>query len=169
MISGPGTKMQSAYSNNKDYMYPSSSLTNNKRRNYSSMGISQIILDKQFLKNLKKTQISKVILNAYCYNDHITENEDFAVFIDSNSWREDSGKDMLIDTLMPRNQLKYSTEALYPKFKKGSNVELKSNVETFLRTWDEKVNTNTSKIKDEVYADFTNKLKDEVSKYLKNK
>ena len=169
MISGPGTKMQSAYSNNKDYMYPSSSLTNNKRRNYSSMGISQIILDKQFLKNLKKTQISKVILNAYCYNDHITENENFAVFIDSNSWREDSGKDMLIDTLMPRNQLKYSTEALYPKFKKGSNVELKSNVETFLRTWDEKVNTNTSKIKDEVYSDFTNKLKDEVSKYLKNK
>ena len=169
MISGPGTKMQSAYSNNKDYMYPSSSLTNNKRRNYSSMGISQIILDKQFLKNLKKTQISKVILNAYCYNDHVTENEDFAVFIDSNSWREDSGKDMIIDTLMPRNQLKYSTEALYPKFKKGSNVELKSNVETFLRTWDEKVNTNTSKIKDEVYSDFTNKLKEEISKYLKNK
>ena len=169
MISGPGTKMQSAYSNNKDYMYPSSSLTNNKRRNYSSMGISQIILDKQFLKNLKKTQISKVILNAYCYNDHVTENEDFAVFIDSNSWREDSGKDMIIDTLMPRNQLRYSTEALYPTFNRGSNVELKSNVETFLRTWDEKVNTNTSKIKDEVYSDFTNKLKEEISKYLKNK
>jgi hypothetical protein len=170
MVSGPGTGMQSSYSNNIDFKFPSSQQFNFKRRNYSSMGISQIILDKQFLKNLKKTQISKVILNAYCYDDHITENEDFAVFIDSNSWREDSGKDMVIDTLMPRNQLKYSTEALYPTtFRKGSNVELKSNVETFLRTWDEKVNTNTSKIKDEVYSDFTNKLKDEVSKYLKNK
>jgi len=170
MVSGPGTGMQSSYSNNIDFKFPSSQQFNFKRRNYSSMGISQIILDKQFLKNLKKTQISKVILNAYCYDDHITENEDFAVFIDSNSWREDSGKDMIIDTLMPRNQLKYSTEALYPPtFRKGSNIELKSNVETLLRTWDEKVNTNTSKIKDEIYSDFTNKLKDEVSKYLKNK
>lgn len=169
MVSGPGTKMSSAYSNNKDYNEPSSKLTNTKRRNYSSMGISQIVLDKQFLISLKKAQISKVILNVYCYNDQITENEDFAVFIDSNSWREDSGKDMLIDTLMPRNQLRYSTEALYPTFNRGSNVELKSNVETFLRTWDERVNTNTSNVKDEVYSNFSNKLKEEVSKYLKNK
>ena len=169
MVSGPGTGMQSSYSNNIDFKFPSSQQFNFKRRNYSSMGISQVILDKHFLKNLKQTQISKIILNAYCFNDQIAENEDFAVFIDSNSWREDSGKDMVIDTLMPRNQLRYSTEALYPTFRKGSNVELKSNVETLLRTWDEKVNTNTSKIKDEVYSDFTNKLKDEVSKYLKNK
>jgi len=61
MVSGPGTGMQSSYSNNIDFKFPSSQQFNFKRRNYSSMGISQIILDKQFLKNLKKTQISKII------------------------------------------------------------------------------------------------------------
>jgi hypothetical protein len=169
MVSGPGTKMQSAYSNNKDYSYPSSELTNNKRRNYSSMGISQIILDKEFLKSLKKAQISKVILNSYCYNDQVSENENFALFIDSNSWREDGGKDMVIDTLMPRNQIKYDTNALYPKFKKECNVELKSNVDTFLTTWDQKVNNNVTKIKDVIFESFSSKFKEEISKYLKRK
>jgi hypothetical protein len=169
MVSGPGTKMQSAYSNNKDYFYPSSANTNFKRRNYSSMGISQIVLDKEFLKNLKKAQISKAIINAYCYNEKHLENENFSVFIDSNSWREDAGKDMVIDTLMPRNQLKYDTSALFPKFKKECNLELKTNVDTFLTTWDQKVNSNTSKIKDEIFEDFTIKLKEEVAKYLKRK
>jgi hypothetical protein len=169
MVSGPGTSMQSAYSNNKDFNYPSSEKYNNKRRNYSSMGISQIILDKEFLKSLKIAQISKTIINAYCYSDQSEEKENFSIFIDSNSWREDAGKDMVIDTLMPRNQLKYDITQVYPRFKKGCNVELKANVDTFLNSWDQKVNTNTSRVKDEIFEDFTKKFKDEISKYLKRK
>jgi hypothetical protein len=169
MVSGPGRDMQTSYSNNDDYLEPSSKSTNYKRRNYSSMGISQIILDREFLKNLKKTQISLEILNNYCFNNSEINSEDFSLFIDSNSWREDGGQDMVIDTLMPRNQLRYTTDALYTRFRKGSNVELKSNVDTFLRTWDERINTNTSTNKDTIFEDFTNKFKTEITKILKSK
>ena len=83
MVSGPGRDMQTSYSNNDDYLEPSSKSTNYKRRNYSSMGISQIILDREFLKNLKKTQISLEILNNYCFNNSEINSEDFSLFIDS--------------------------------------------------------------------------------------
>jgi hypothetical protein len=171
VVSGPGTKIQSAYSNNKDFNFASSQITNFRRRNYSSIGISQIILDRNFLKNLKTNQISKTILHSYLFSNEILEKSSIVTFIDSNSWREDNGHDMLIDKFMPRNQLKYSIDTLFPsKFKKGEwNTELKNNVDTFLRTWDEKVKTNCSKIKDDTIIDFTSKLQTEVSNYLKIK
>lgn len=170
MVSGPGTSMQSAYSNNVDYNIPSSDVFNRKRRNYSSMGISQIILDKNYLFSLKVNQVSKAILNAYCfYNEEIDTNA-INTFIDSNSWREDNGKDMVIDRLMPRNQLKIDLESLYPpKFKKECNIELSSNVEGFYRQWDEKTKVSCKKVKDELYDDFKVKVKEQIISYLVEK
>lgn len=169
MVSGPGTKMQSNYSNNKDYLIPSSSKTFNKRRNYSSMGISQIILDRNFLKDLKKNQIIRTILNAYSYADSHLETSTLNTFIDANEWREDSGKDMVIDKLMPKNQLKYSIDALYPNFKKGCHVELKPNVDNFLKMWEEKCVSNSKLVREQMLDDFYNKLDSEIKKYLKSK
>ena len=170
MVSGPGAKMQSAYSNNDDYRFPSSPETNGKRRNYSSMGISQIILDKNYLTQLKISQISNRVLSAYCFSTEPLDGASLDTFIDSNSWREDRGKDMVIDRLMPRNQLKYVTDPLFPaKIKKECNVELKNNTDVFLRQWDEKTISNCNKIGDDIFNDFKTKLSDNVSSYLKNK
>jgi len=169
MVSGPGTKMQSSYSNNKDFMVPSSEKTFYKRRNYSSMGISQILLDRNYLKNLKKNQIIRAILNAYCFADVHIDNGTLNTFIDVNEWREDSGKDMLIDRLVPRNQLKYSLDTLYPTFKKGCNVELKANIDSFLKLWEEKCIANSKLIREQIYDDFYKKLDFEIKKYLKSR
>jgi len=168
-ISGAGTSMLSRYSNNFDYRYPSSDKTFNKRRNYSSMGISEIILNRKFLKDLKKNQASRIILNAYCYELQLLSQETLNTFIDENQWREDSGKDFLIDQLMPRNLLKYSIDTLYPEFKKGSHMELKLNVDNFLKQWDERCLTNTRTVREQVFDDFDKKIKDRVNGYLKSK
>lgn len=171
MVSGPGTKMRSSYSNNTDYKYPSSSVTNNKRRNYSSMGISQIILNRDFLKGLKKNQITKTIIASYCYATEKLDSDSLNTFIDENAWREDNGNDMLIDRLMHRNQLKYTTDDLLPsRFKKGQwNAEVKNNVDTLLRTWEDKVRKNCSNIKDDILTDFNQKINSKTASYLKNK
>lgn len=170
MVSGPGDAMQSAYSNNDDYMWPTSPETNGKRRNYSSMGISQIILDKNYLKELKINRISLAILSTYAYSGEIINPRDIDTFIDSNSWREDRGKDQVIDSLMPRNQLKYETEPLLPsKFKKGCNAELTSNINLFLREWDEKTLKNCNKIRDEIYNNFETKIIEQILNYLSQK
>lgn len=169
MVSGPGTKMQSNYSNNKDYLFPTSEKTFSKRRNYSSMGISQIILDRNFLKDLKRNQIIRTILNAYSFSDNHLETSTLNTFIDANEWREDSGKDMVINKLFPKNQLKYSIDALYPRFKKGCHVELKPNVDNFLKMWEEKCVSNIKLVREQMLDDFHNKLDSEIKKYLKSK
>ncbi|MBL4746251.1 MAG: hypothetical protein JKY08_07760 [Flavobacteriaceae bacterium] len=168
MISEPGTKMTSMYSNLEDYGFASSDSTNNKRRNYSSMGISQIILNREFLKKLKRNQITQTIINAYCYSTESIEKESLNTFIDENLWRENNGRDMVIDRLMPRNELKYSTDVLYPsKFKKGEwSTDVKNNVEAFLNSWKTKTSNNCVKIKNEMLSDFNLKIDSEISKYL---
>ena len=118
LVSGTATSMDTMYSNDVDSLYPSSAKFNYKRRNYSSMGISEIILNRKFLKDLKKNQISRAILNAYAHAEQPLDNSVLNNFIDLNVWREDSGKDSLIDRLMPKNSLKYSLDSLYHKFKK---------------------------------------------------
>ena len=170
MVSGPGQSMQTAYSNNDDSDHPSSPETNGKRRNYSSMGISQIILDKNFLKQVKSSQIINKILNVYSFDNLHLDSETLNVFIDSNSWREDAGKDMVIDRLMPQNQLKYSFETVNPsEFGKESNVVIQTNVKNLLRDIDLKVKTNSTKISDEIFEDFKLKIVDKITSYLKDK
>jgi hypothetical protein len=169
MVSGPGTKMQSAYSNNKDYLYPTSKETFYKRRNYSSMGISQIVLDRHFLRQLKKNQIIRTILNAYIYNENILEKATLSTFIDANEWREDSGKDMLIDKLVPRNTLKYSTDSLYPNFKRGCHLELKTNVDNFLKLWDDRCVSSAKAVREQQFDIFKIKIDEELKKYLKSR
>lgn len=170
MVSGPGTNIRSNYSNNKDYNYPSSPLTNSKRRNYSSMGISQIILDRDFLKKIKINQITKAIINTYCYSTGELEVDSLNTFIDENSWRENNGQDMVIDKLMSRNQLKYTTDILYPsKFKKGEwSTEVKNNVDSLLTTWNQRVKSTCDKVKDEMLLDFKEKTNTKLFYYLKN-
>jgi hypothetical protein len=169
MVSGPGTKMQSAYSNNKDYLYPSSEKTFYKRRNYSSMGISQIILDRHFLRELKKNQIIRTILNAYIYKDSVLEQSTMNTFIDANEWREDSGKDMLIDKLVQRSILKYSTDSLYPNFKKGCHLELKTNIDNFHKQWDERSLSSAKTVREQQLNIFYIKIEEELKKYLKSR
>ena len=171
MVSGPGSKIRSSYSNNKDYTYPSSAQTNNKRRNYSSMGISQIVLDRDFLKRIKINQITQTIINTYCYSSDQVEVDSINTFIDENSWREDNGHDMLIDKLVAKNHLKYSTDILYPsKYKKGEwSTEIKNNVEGFLSSWDQKIKTLCESGKEQFNEDFKNKINSKLSFYLKDK
>jgi hypothetical protein len=168
-VSGLITVMQSAYSNYKDYQYPSSEQTFFKRRNYSSMGISQIILDRHFLRELKKNQIIRTILNAYIFKDNPLDTATLNTFIDANEWREDSGKDMLIDKLVPRNILKYSTDSLYPNFKRGCHQELKTNVDNFLKLWDERCITSAKGVREQQLEIFKTKLDEELKKYLKSR
>lgn len=170
MVSGPGQSMQTAYSNNDDSDHPSSAETNGKRRNYSSMGISQIILDKNFLKQVKSSQIINKILNVYSFDNLHLDTETLNVFIDSNSWREDKGKDMVIDRLMPQNQLKYTFETVYPsELGKESNIVLQTNVKNLLRDIDLKVKTSCDKVGNELFEDFKIKVSDKISIHLKNK
>ena len=170
MATGPGAAMQSSYSNNDDYNWPSSPETNGKRRNYSSMGISQIILDKAYLKNLRINQISKMILTHYGFNGTSLNQDELNTFIDANSWREDRGKDMIIDAFMPQNQLKYDLDALMPsRFKKGCNIDLAANAKQLLMHWENRIKQNCVKVKNDIISDFESKVQKETSKYLKEK
>jgi hypothetical protein len=170
MVTGPGFAMQSSYSNNDDYNWPSSPETNSKRRNYSSMGISQIILDKAYLRNLKINQISKTILTHYGFNGASLNQDELNTFIDANSWREDRGKDMIIDALMPRKQLIYDLETLMPsRFRKSCNTDLTANTNQFLRQWDNRIKESCVEIKGRIASDFEPKIQNEIKSYLKEK
>ena len=170
MVSGPGQKLESQTNNLEAMDHASSPETNGKRRNYSSMGISQIILDKNFLKRVKASQIINKLLNVYSFDNLHLDTETLNVFIDSNSWREDKGKDMVIDRLMPQNQLKYAFETVYPaEFGKESNVVLQANVKNLLRDIDLKVKTSCDKVGNELFEDFKIKVSDKISMHLKNK
>jgi len=169
MVSGIGTSMQTSYSNNKDYLHPSSKSTFFKRRNYSSMGISQIILDRHFLRDLKKNQMIRTILNAYMHKEIAIDPSTMNTFIDANEWREDSGKDMLIDKLVPKNSLKYATDSLYPNFKKGCHLELKTNVDNFLKQWDERSLASAKDIREQQFEKFCQVIFEELKKFLRLK
>jgi len=170
MVSGPGQKLESQTNNLEAMNHASSPETNGKRRNYSSMGVSQIILDKNFLKKVKSSQIINKILNVYNYDNSSIDSDTLNVFIDSNSWREDIGKDMVIDRLMPQNQLKYVLDGVYPaEFGKESNVLLQANVKNLLREIDLKVKTNCEKVGTEIFEDFKIKVSDKINTQLKNK
>lgn len=167
MVSGPGDAMLTSYSNNSDWLHPSSPETGGKRRNYSSMGLSQVILDREYLKSLKVNKISKSILNSFLNLNKSVDERDFDNFINSNSWREDRGKDEVIDRMFPRSNLKYDTESLYPpQFRKECNVELSQTVGVFLNDWDGKVRSVSRNVLENLYPDFTEKLNEQINDYM---
>lgn len=169
MVSGPGDQMLTSYSNNVDFNYPSSPETGGKRRNYSSMGLSQIILDKEYISELKINRISKSILNAFLNHGNNIDEKEFDTFIDSNNWREDRGQDQVIDRLFPQNGLNYDSEAVYPpEFKKECNVELVQSVDLWLKEWDTRVKTECTPKVDELYSDFAQKLNKQIAAYLQS-
>ena len=168
MVSGTGDDLMSQYSNNEDYDHASSPETGSKRRNYSSIGMAQIILDKEYLKDIKTNKMYKTILNSFMQTSEFIDETEFDNIIDSNNWREDRNQDQIIDALFPKTDLNYDIESETEpdKYEKGCSDDLSSNANLFQSSWEKKINAQCKMISDKIYSDFEVKLPSLISNYI---
>lgn len=163
MASGAGHEMLSMYSNNTDYHHISSKETGSKRRNYSSIGLSQIILNRDYLRNLKMTRATKVILNSFLHLPETIDEEEFDNFIDTNQLREDRNQDQVIDKIFPKNELRFSRESILPsEYKKDTHLEVAENATLQLNNIESAIKIRGTKVVYELIKSFQNALDNKI-------
>jgi len=120
-VTDAGDGLKSLYNNNNDFLEPSSEFAAFKRRNYSSMGLAEIILDRDYLKDVRRLKTVNFIIDNMNQSNSIHASSECETFIDVNNFREDRGQDDIIDTLYPMNTLHFSSESMLPgKFERLS-------------------------------------------------
>jgi hypothetical protein len=128
-VSDAGDSLKSLYNNNSDYEVASNEKSFFKRRNYSSMGISQLILDRNHIKERKRIAAINYLIKKINHSNKKGISKTCDEFIDVNRLRENNEKDHLIDDLYSiKTNHRYSIETVLPaEFEKGCNVQLKEN------------------------------------------
>ena len=173
MVSGAGDDIFETMASNmemQDMTQPSSDITGKKRRNYSSIGISQIIMDRNYIRDHKILGASSSILNQYLQpgKESTVTQEDCDAFIDGNQLREDKGEDQIIDRLFAKTDLKYDIEGLLPaEMGTGSHEELSQNTSRFLSDWDSKVQGLVDERQEQVINSFIEVLDSRLMEMLK--
>lgn len=134
-VTESGRDLLSLYNNNDDYRYPANKGSHFKRRNYSSMGLSQLIIDRGYLTNVRRLKAMTKLIESLNQSSDTDKQAGSDNFIDSNGFREDKGKDDVIDKLFLMSSLSFTAESIFPAaFEKGSNTQLKENAELYLNS-----------------------------------
>ena len=174
MISGPGDTIFKLIESNlcPDMEIPSSDNSGNKRRNYFSIGIGHLSINKAKIKELAKLTLIENILQEYSDtgSQKISIQEYADNFLTSNRLDErgEGEKDDIIDSLFDKNtDLKYDKLNLIPEdFEKGCHLILKDNCNAEIQ----KQETNANKIVNEQYTiklqQFKTALDEEINKML---
>ena len=162
-VTEAGDKLKSLYNNNKDYLYPSSELAAFKRRNYSSMGLAEIILDRDYLKSIRRLKAVNFMIDSMNQSKSVHSSGECELFIDENNLREDRGQDDIIDRLYPMNTLKISVQSLLPgDFGKDCHIELLENCQLQLKNIQTNVLLKTDENLDLIKSSFATNLKEKI-------
>jgi len=163
-VTDAGDQLKSLYNNNKDYLYPSSELAAYKRRNYSSMGLAEIILDRDYLKNIRRLKAVNFMIDNMNQSKSVHSSAECALFIDENNFREDRGQDDIIDQLYPMNTLRVSSESMLPnEFQKDCHIELLENCQLQLKNIQTNVLNKIKENLDLIKSVFASKLKEKLN------
>ena len=149
-ISGAGDQIFERMSSNfeTDFDVPSNDISGNKRRNYFSIGLGHISMDRALVKEFKTIAIIEKIINRYSSSREFNTSEVVTNFLDAKKLNElgNNDNDDIIDSLFSPSELKYDKEGslLPPAFEKGCDAESQSLGATFLAKWDGKINKITN-------------------------
>ena len=173
-ISGAGDQIFEKISSNfeTDFEEPSNNITGNKRRNYFSIGLGHISMDRALIKQFKSIAIIEAMINRYLSSSSTFQTSQVVFnFLDTRKLNElgNNDNDDIIDSLITKSDLKYDPASLLPpEFEKGCNDTAKSIGDTFLARWNtkiEKIINENSVSRDEF---FKNSLSEELSRILKS-
>lgn len=160
-ISGAGDQIFERMSSNfaTDFDSPSNDLNGNKRRNYFSIGLGHISLDRALIKEFTTLDIIEKMITTYSSAIPFSTSDEVINFLDESQLNElgNNENDDIINSLFPPSALKYDTVgSLYPpEFNKGCNVQASSLGTTFLAKWDTKITKTTDEnfvIKEESFG-----------------
>jgi len=163
-ISGAGDKIFERMMSNveTDFDIPSNDMSGNKRRNYFSIGLGHISMDRALIKEFKTLAIIEKIINRYLSSILFNTSDEVDNFLDNNKLNElgNNDNDDIIDSLFPLSAViaKYDKEGslLPPAFVKGCNIESVSLGTGFLAKWHTKITKTTdenSEIKEESFTE----------------
>ena len=173
MVSGPGDDIFETMAANmeaQDMFQPSSDITGKKRRNYTSIGIAQIIMGRDYIRDYRIIEGCIAILNEYLQPgvESTVSQEDCDAFIAINQLREDKGEDQVTNRLLPREYLNYDMEGLLPaEMEIYCNEELTRNATRFLGDWEIKLNGIVKDEGKQIYESFKEELERKIIDLLK--
>ena len=134
-VTDSGAELLRLYNNNDDFRHASNKGSHLKRRSYSSMGLSQLIIDREYLVSVRRLKAMTKLVESLSESSNIHDQGGIDNFIDSNGFREDQGKDNIIDKLFSMSSLSFTAESIFPaSFEKGCNTQLKENAELYLNS-----------------------------------
>ena len=169
-VTDAGNTLFSTYNNDDSAEIASGSIANFKRRNYQSTGYSEIILDREYLKNYRKNIAYNNLTQALSQSDSIDSREFCKEFIDNNNLREDNNQDDVIDRLYPMNEIRYSNESVLPgTFDDSANITIKENCAIQLNNLITNVKNRCQSEKEKLKGEFSTKLKAEIKSLYQNK
>ncbi|MDB4340341.1 tubulin-like doman-containing protein [Crocinitomicaceae bacterium] len=172
MISGPGDTIFKLIESNllPDMEIPSSDNSGNKRRNYMSIGIGHLSINKTKIKDLAKLTLIESILREYSGSgtNQISSREKADNFLTANHLDErgDGQKDDIIDALFDKNKdLKYDKINLIPEdLGGGCHMILKDNCNAEIQ----KQENNANKIVSEKYPVKLKQFKEALDNEINN-
>lgn len=168
-VTDAGNVLASTYNNDSSNEYASSALCNFKRRNYASTGYSEIILDREYLKNYRKNNAYSMLIQALSQSDSVDSRDLCKEFIDSNNLREDNNQDDVIDRLYPMNEIRYSNESVLPgTFDENSNITIKDNCAIQLNNLITNLNNRCTDENEKLKGEFATKLKAKIKSLYQN-
>ena len=99
------------------------------------MGLSQLIIDREYLVSVRRLKAMTKLVESLSESSNIHDQGGIDNFIDSNGFREDQGKDNIIDKLFSMSSLSFTAESIFPaSSEKGCNTQLKENAELYLNS-----------------------------------
>lgn len=172
-ISGPGDEIFETMKSNfeTDIATPSNQITGSKRRNYFSIGIGHISMDKSLIKEMKTISIIEKMIKEYTSSSSYEVSLESEKFLSNSNLNEQGsgmGNDQIIDSLYNPIDFRYDKEgSLYPPdFKKGCHTESQQSGVAFMTRWIKKFSEITKTNTKLKMSSFNEALRAELKRIL---